>query len=224
MLLRNICFWAFCVCSWLRLPLHSHTQIMDKNPTPVFLPNITWITQATWIDIPLWIKSLAERSFASGRISEATGATGGGGRGGEGTREGKGGREVVSNPQEPAIDLTAGIHAISHCCIALLPLFLHCDTVGELDTVCPSPIESRPRPPQILLFERNPGGLGLSELVLRFWPQLLCLAYDVISRCACSDDTGCPSCIQSASCHEHNLVTSKASALWTLKHLLRLRD
>lgn len=50
--------------------------------------------------------------------------------------------------------------------------------------------------------------------------QILCKAHDSVERCDCSTDSGCPKCIQSPACKEHNKVSSRRGCLIILKALL----
>lgn len=47
--------------------------------------------------------------------------------------------------------------------------------------------------PTIFLYDRYPGGVGLSQKVYEQMPEIISEAHRLISRCPC--ESGCPSCI-----------------------------
>ncbi len=50
--------------------------------------------------------------------------------------------------------------------------------------------------PTVFLYDRYPGGIGLSERAFSLCPQLLRASLELIEQCPCAD--GCPSCVGSA--------------------------
>ena len=75
----------------------------------------------------------------------------------------------------------------------LAPLHLMCDP-GDLGAA----VDSQPSAlgtslPTVTLYDRVPGGAGVSVQLYDLHDELLAAALDVISDCPCDD--GCPSCV-----------------------------
>src|SRR5260221_10914705 len=89
-----------------------------------------------------------------------------------------------------AFDAQAGLLGLSHVLVQVAPLFLMCDphdlgVVAELKS-------PHTNAPTIYLFDKYPGGVGLSERLYELHAQLLLAAAEAIARCGCAD--GCPAC------------------------------
>jgi DEAD/DEAH box helicase domain-containing protein len=90
-----------------------------------------------------------------------------------------------------AFDAQAGLLGLSHVLVQVAPLFLMCDphdlgVVAELKS-------PHTNAPTIYLFDKYPGGVGLSERLYELHAQLLLAAAETIARCGCAD--GCPACV-----------------------------
>jgi DEAD/DEAH box helicase domain-containing protein len=90
-----------------------------------------------------------------------------------------------------ARDVQAGLLGLSQVLVRVAPLFLMCDprdlgVVAELK----SPHTGAPT---IYLFDKYPGGVGLSPRLYELHEQLLAAAAETIAGCACPE--GCPSCV-----------------------------
>jgi DEAD/DEAH box helicase domain-containing protein len=88
-------------------------------------------------------------------------------------------------------DPQAGLLGLSNVLVQVAPLFLMCDphdlgVVAELK----SPHTGLPT---IYLFDKYPGGVGLSERLFELHEQLLRAAAETIAGCGCPE--GCPSCV-----------------------------
>jgi len=73
----------------------------------------------------------------------------------------------------------------------LAPLYLMCDP-GDLG----SAVQARAPEtglPTVTLYDRAPGGAGLSVRLYELHDELLAAALDIVRRCSCSD--GCPGCV-----------------------------
>lgn len=55
-----------------------------------------------------------------------------------------------------------GIHAVGHALLAVVPLFLLCDA-SDVDCEHIRPFQTRPKPQRILVFDKRPGGVGVSD-------------------------------------------------------------
>ena len=114
-------------------------------------------------------------------------------------------------------DFMGGLHAVEHAAIGILPLFAMCDRwdIGGLST----PRHPDTGLPQIFIYDGYPGGVGISEqgfgLLTELWEATLA----AIKDCPCED--GCPSCIYSPKCGNHNEPLDKRAAIWILESLLR---
>ena len=73
----------------------------------------------------------------------------------------------------------------------LAPLYLMCDP-GDLGATAQARTPETGLP-AVVLYDRAPGGVGLSALLYELDDKLLAAARDVVSRCPCDD--GCPSCV-----------------------------
>ncbi|TCP31537.1 DEAD/DEAH box helicase domain-containing protein [Scopulibacillus darangshiensis] len=71
------------------------------------------------------------------------------------------------------------------------PLFVMCDPVDL--SVVPKIKATHNEQPTIFIYDKYPGGIGLSEKLYDMMPQLLQEVKRMIGRCPCS--SGCPSCI-----------------------------
>ncbi len=108
-------------------------------------------------------------------------------------------------------DPQAGLLGLSHVLVQVAPLFLMCDphdlgVVAELK----SPHTGGPT---IYLFDKYPGGTGLSERLYELHDRLLRAAAETIAGCSCPE--GCPSCVGPAA---ELGPAGKRSALALVRH------
>lgn len=87
--------------------------------------------------------------------------------------------------------LERGLMGISHVLRHVAVLFVMCDA-NDLHVV-PQVKATHSEQPTIFLYDRYPGGVGLSEEIYRNMEQILNEVQFVIDRCPCRE--GCPSCI-----------------------------
>ena len=95
---------------------------------------------------------------------------------------------------------------LANLLVNLAPLFLMCDPRDlRSETEIRSPFTGGPT---VFLYERNPGGVGLSEKLFYTRDELIRSARELLAGCACPN--GCPSCVGA-----HHLVgfEGKASTL-----------
>jgi DEAD/DEAH box helicase domain-containing protein len=90
-----------------------------------------------------------------------------------------------------ARDMQAGLLGLSQVLVRVAPLFLMCDPrdlgmVAELKS-------PHTNAPTIYLYDKYPGGVGLSPRLYELHWRLLAAAADAIANCACPE--GCPSCV-----------------------------
>ncbi|XP_062116783.1 uncharacterized protein LOC133830748 isoform X3 [Humulus lupulus] len=110
------------------------------------------------------------------------------------------------------LNFRAGLHAASHALLNVVPLRVICDS-SDLAPECANPHDNRYFPERILIFDKHPGGTGVSV-------QLLTAALELLTSCHCSGDFGCPHCVQSFACKEYNEVLHKEAAIMIIKGVL----
>ncbi len=109
--------------------------------------------------------------------------------------------------------LEEGLIGIANVLRHVAPLLVMCDP-SDLHVV-PQVKALHNEQPTIFLYDRYPGGVGLSDKVYEIMESILEEAENMISYCSCQD--GCPSCIGTDVVNEHVKVD-------TLKLIDRLRN
>jgi DEAD/DEAH box helicase domain-containing protein len=118
-------------------------------------------------------------------------------------------RELADMPRP---SLESGLMGLANLLVNLAPLFLMCDPRDlRSETEIRSPFTGEPT---VYLYERNPGGVGLSEKLFYTRRELVEAARELLAGCACPN--GCPSCVGA-----HHLVgfEGKASTLDLFRRL-----
>lgn len=110
-----------------------------------------------------------------------------------------------------------GVHGVEHALLAVAPLLAGCDR-QDLGSAWYSLYPDTFRP-AIFVFDRTPGGIGLSELLFKRRNEWILAAGSLLTGCDCS--SGCPSCLLSSSCESGNEHLSKPEAI---RLLLALRE
>lgn len=84
-----------------------------------------------------------------------------------------------------------GIRGVGHTLQNLIPLYIMCDR-SDISVV---PMIRAPfsNMPTIYIYDKYPGGVGLSKKLFTTIPQLLQLVHEHIASCSC--EKGCPSCV-----------------------------
>ncbi|CAN0251393.1 unnamed protein product, partial [Ectocarpus fasciculatus] len=106
--------------------------------------------------------------------------------------------------EEEGLDLEGGVHAVGHALLAVVPLFLLCDA-ADVDCEHARPHHSRPQPQRILVFDKRPGGVGVSDAMFgchRHVLAVLSKALELVEGCPCPD--GCLACIHDHGCTGYN--------------------
>ncbi|XP_051115927.1 uncharacterized protein LOC127241080 [Andrographis paniculata] len=112
-----------------------------------------------------------------------------------------------------------GLHAAGHALLNVVPLFVICNQ-SDLASECANPHDDRYVPERVLLYDPHPGGTGISLKLQPRFVELLTAAFDLLSSCYCSGDTGCPNCVQNLACNEYNEVLHKDAAVMIIKGIL----
>ncbi len=60
----------------------------------------------------------------------------------------------------------------------------------------------------------------MAEKAYELFFDILLASYDVIRKCKCENESGCPACIQSPKCGNANQMLHKSGALIILEKLL----
>ncbi|TFH00346.1 MAG: DUF1998 domain-containing protein, partial [Calditrichales bacterium] len=84
-----------------------------------------------------------------------------------------------------------GIRGIAYTMQNLIPLYIMCDRADI--SVIPMVRAPFSHMPTIYVYDKYPGGVGLSKKLFNLIPMLLSSVHDHINNCGC--ETGCPSCI-----------------------------
>jgi DEAD/DEAH box helicase domain-containing protein len=120
-------------------------------------------------------------------------------------------REVVNDFTEERIEqgLIGAAYAIQH----VAPFLVMCDP-SDLHVV-PQVKAVHNEQPTIFMYDRYPGGIGLSEKLFDAMEDMLVTAKDMIIHCPC--ENGCPSCIGTDTTNPH----AKKDALRLIQLFLR---
>ncbi len=112
--------------------------------------------------------------------------------------------------------LAPQVHGLEHALGAVAPLLAGCDRsdlgsawyVAYPDTMAPA----------VFLYDRFPGGMGLSEKLFQGAEGLFETAQRALAGCGCAE--GCPRCLYSSRCEIANESLSKSGALQWLEALV----
>lgn len=124
--------------------------------------------------------------------------------------------QLVPTLQQLGYDPLGSLHALEHALIGLLPLFVMCDPhdVGGASY----PVHADTGEATVFLYDGHPGGVGLSEQAYENLETILEATADRIEKCPCA--AGCPACVQSPSCGDHNQPLDKSGAAALIRMIL----
>jgi len=116
---------------------------------------------------------------------------------------------------ELVVKMRSGLSGVCYVLNQLAPLFVMCDTedLGAISDFQSPLSDGRP---SVLLYDKVPAGIGLSESLYHMHDRLLAEALELVSHCPCQD--GCPSCVGPAG---ENGSGGKNEALALLKILVQ---
>lgn len=119
------------------------------------------------------------------------------------------------DPDEEMETQMAAVHGLEHALLAIAPLLAGCDR-GDLGSgwYAYNPDVGGP---SVTVFDRAPGGVGLSEALFRQTDAWLSAAEQLLAGCKCED--GCPGCLLSARCEAGNALLSKAATLRLIRRI-----
>lgn len=134
-------------------------------------------------------------------------------------------------PPSPNAELAAALHGLEHALMAVAPIIAGCDR-GDLGSAwyvafqapinitAPQHLDadfSSPPCPTLFVFDRTPGGVGLSEKLFDSLPAWMSAALQLLTSCPCRD--GCPACLLSSRCAANNELLDKQGAIYLLRTL-----
>ncbi len=170
--------------------LEEHT--LSENP-----PLSTVLqTRSSWLDIPLALKKRYEKEFWPRWSIED---------------------EKTSDLTPIAPSFEYAIHSVEHAILKAFPERIRCDRdeIGEVYQTNLEKIAAR-----IFIYDNFPGGLGLANDFADDPHFIIEGALEIIERCTCADDEGCPVCLTNFGCHSFNGLLSKLAGRYLLYILL----
>lgn len=121
-------------------------------------------------------------------------------------------------PQSSSVDFMlyrGGLHAIAHSLLALFPLFVMCDSISDFATEC----GQDEGPMRIMLFgTSSSSSLHVACRGAARMNLMLSKCREAIVSCQCEE--GCPGCIQTPQCTDHNRLLDKRAAIFILNLIL----
>lgn len=109
-------------------------------------------------------------------------------------------------------ELTDAMTGVAYAMNAFIPLFIQCDSSDV--AVVPQVKATHNERPTFFVYDKYPGGIGLSEKVYELWEELIMKTYEHVTNCAC--ESGCPSCIGA----QESLLQSKGKVAKLLQQLM----
>ncbi|MEE4137632.1 MAG: DEAD/DEAH box helicase [Desulforhopalus sp.] len=125
--------------------------------------------------------------------------------------------EVLDGLEKRQYHVMAALHALEHALIALLPLFILCDS-SDLGGIS-SPMHPQTEKATIFVYDGHPGGIGLSQEAYQLMDKLLRQAHRTVESCPC--ENGCPSCVHSSRCGSGNRPIDRLACVALLATLLQ---
>lgn len=122
------------------------------------------------------------------------------------------------DPEAIAPNFEYAFHSLEHALLKAFPEYIRCDP-DEIASYYDMDENSR-LAGRLFIYDNFPGGLGLTD-EFRYEPKpILEGALEIIERCNCIDDEGCPVCLNYFGCHNFNQALSKLAGRYLLKLLL----
>jgi DEAD/DEAH box helicase domain-containing protein len=127
--------------------------------------------------------------------------------------------ELKRGIREQDHDFAGGLHAAEHALIHMMPLLTMCERhdVGGIS----SRFHRDARAPVIYVYDRYPGGIGISEKAYEQFEQLAEIALGLVRDCSC--ENGCPSCVYDRNCASDNQPMDRPAAVSILQAALATR-
>jgi DEAD/DEAH box helicase domain-containing protein len=125
--------------------------------------------------------------------------------------------EVLDGLEKRQYHVMAALHSLEHALIALLPLFILCDSSDLGGISCP--MHPQTEKATIFLYDGHAGGIGLSREAYQLMDKLLRQAHRTVESCPC--ENGCPSCVHSSRCGSGNRPIDRLACVALLATLLQ---
>ena len=108
------------------------------------------------------------------------------------------------------------LSGLAHALLNVAPLYLMCDPrdIGSIT----EQRSSETGAPTITVYDRTPGGIGLSERLYDLHAELLAGVYELVARCPCR--AGCPACVGPVQADESDEETVKLLTRQVVEALL----
>lgn len=170
-------------------------EIVDEFPIPT--PPVLkreLKTRSSWIDFPVTVNEKFNNEFWP--------------------------RWVVDGSENGAafkLDFETALHSVEHAVLKAFPEYIPCDR-DEIGGVYRF---DKNLPGKLFIYDNFQGGLGLSDEFFHDPQTILEGALNIIERCNCIDDQGCPVCISYFGCHNFNKALSKLAGRYLLNTMLR---
>ena len=92
--------------------------------------------------------------------------------------------------------------------------------VADAGVECVNENETRWKPERLLIYDRQPGGTGISAQVQPLFGNILRAAYELVNQCPCEEESGCPNCVHHGECTQYNAVLDKRAAKIVLEAVI----
>jgi DEAD/DEAH box helicase domain-containing protein len=174
-------------------------KVTDECPIEGIDLSTSLTTRATWLELPLDLSAKFEREFWP-RWTQTDLYT-----------------DDIAPNQRIIPSFEYGVHGITHALLKAFPEFVRCDQ-EELDgfhKLAPDATTGH-----IYIYDDFPGGLGLVEEFFQEPLPLFSTALDLVERCTCDDDEGCPVCLSYFGCNKFNAGLSKFATRYLLRVFL----
>lgn len=102
-------------------------------------------------------------------------------------------------------ELTDAMTGAAYAMNAFIPLFIQCDSSDV--AVVPQVKATHNEQPTFFVYDKYPGGIGLSEKVYDLWEDLVMKSQQHVINCPCK--SGCPSCIGA----QESIINSKSNVV-----------
>jgi DEAD/DEAH box helicase domain-containing protein len=123
--------------------------------------------------------------------------------------------EHPGHPGQDWEERSSAVHGVEHAVMAMAPIWAACDR-GDLGSAW-FPLEPETLGAAVYVYDRAPGGVGLTDALFAQADEWLNDARDLLANCPCAE--GCPECLLSLRCEVRNELLSKAGALALLTDL-----
>ncbi|MFQ3586360.1 MAG: DEAD/DEAH box helicase [Fimbriimonadaceae bacterium] len=122
--------------------------------------------------------------------------------------------EPSESESESALRELGGLHGLEHALLAVAPFLAGCDR-GDIGSAWYALMPDTGRP-GVFVFDRTPGGIGLSEKLMERRDAWAWCARKLLETCPCRE--GCPGCLLLSQCEVRNDTLDKGRALeWLLR-------